>query len=159
MSDTIFGRYDSNGQSTVTVLLTRCILHIEDEEAFSLIAKIVLEDLREAIALHHAATIDEAYKFLFQLGEYKKAPKPDLILLDLNLRSDSGYEVLETIRATDPLKHIPVVIFSSMNAPSAQRKSLALGALAHICKPSSYEDYLEVLREIINMIPKQKSKA
>jgi CheY-like chemotaxis protein len=83
-------------------------LHVEDEEAFSIIAEIVLEDLNEAIAMHHARNVGEAYRFLFRVGEYKKAINPDLILLDLNLRLNRGYEVLQIVRGAMALKDIPV---------------------------------------------------
>jgi CheY-like chemotaxis protein len=136
---------------------SRCILHVEDEEAFALIAEIVLEDLREVIGMYHARSVEEAYRFLFKVGEYKKAPKPDLILLDLNLFPASGYEVLEIIRGAVALKSIPVVVFSATDAPSDQRKSLSLGASAHIGKPCSYDGYLKVLREVIEMIPKRQA--
>jgi two-component system response regulator len=134
---------------------SRCILHVEDEEAFALIAEIVLEDLREVIGMHHARSVNEAYRFLFKVGEYKMAPKPDLILLDLNLPPDNGYEVLEIIQGAIALKAIPVVVFSAANTLSDQRRSLSLGAFAHIGKPSSYDGYLKVLREVVKMIPQR----
>ncbi len=134
----------------------RSILHVEDEEEFSVIAEIVLEELDEPITIHRARNVDEAYKFLFQVGEYKKAPRPALILLDLNLPPNSGYEVLETIRGAVALKDIPVVVFSSADTPSERKKSLSLGAFAHIGKPSSYDAYVFILRKIVNMIPNSR---
>jgi CheY-like chemotaxis protein len=134
---------------------SRCILHVEDEEAFALIAEIVLEDLREVIGIHHARSVDEAYRFLFRVGEYQKAPKPDLVLLDLNLPPDSGYEVLKIMQSAIALKGIPVVVFSAADTPSDQRKSLSLGAFAHIGKPHSYDGYLKVLGAVVKMIPQR----
>jgi CheY-like chemotaxis protein len=55
------------------------------------------------------------------------------------------------------LKGIPVVIFSAADTPSDQRKSLSLGASAHIGKPCSYDGYLEVLREVVKMIPQRNA--
>jgi CheY-like chemotaxis protein len=135
--------------------VSRSILHVEDEEAFSVIAEIVLEDLNEAIAMHHARNVGEAYRFLFRVGEYKRAVKPDLILLGLNLRPNRGYEVLEIVRGAMALKDIPVVVFSSADSPVDRRQSLLLGALAVFAKPSTYEDYASVLRKIVTLIPKK----
>jgi CheY-like chemotaxis protein len=107
--------------------------------------------------MHHARSVDEAYRFLFKVGEYKKAPQPDLILLDLNLPPDSGYEGLKIIQGAIALKGISVIVFSAADTPSDQRKSLSLGASAHIGKPGSYDGYLKVLREVVKMIPQRNA--
>jgi CheY-like chemotaxis protein len=133
---------------------SRSILHVEDEEAFVVIAEIVLEDLHEVVAIHHSRDIEDAYRFLSRVGEYKNAVKPDLILLDLNLRLNSGYEVLEFVQGATVLRDIPVIVFSAADSPDDRRKSLSFGALAHFGKPSSYEGYLFVLRLIVKMIPR-----
>jgi two-component system, chemotaxis family, response regulator Rcp1 len=135
--------------------VSRSILHVEDEEAFGVIAEVAFEDLHEVVAIHHSLDIEDAYRFLSRLGEYKKATKPDLILLDLNLRLTSGYEVLEFVQGTALLRDIPVIVFSGLDGPDDRRKSLSLGASAHFGKPSSYEDYLFVVRQIIKMIPRK----
>jgi CheY-like chemotaxis protein len=103
----------------------------------------------QLVSVSPTIVLDEAYRFLFKVGKYKKAPKPDLILLDLNLCPDSGYEVLEIIQGAIALKGIPVVVFSAADNPSDQKKSLSLGAFAHIGKPCSYDGYLKVLREVV----------
>jgi CheY-like chemotaxis protein len=70
-----------------------------------------------------------------------------MVLLDLNLPRKSGHEVLLAIREDNELRAIPVVIFTSSSAISDRRKSLALGAQMHITKPSSFDGFVDAIKE------------
>jgi CheY-like chemotaxis protein len=70
-----------------------------------------------------------------------------MVLLDLNLPRKSGHEVLLAIREDNDLRSMPVVIFTSSSAISDRRKSMALGAQMHLTKPSSFDGFVDAIRE------------
>jgi CheY-like chemotaxis protein len=94
-----------------------------------------------------------ALDFLHQSGPYVNAPKPDLILLNLNIPRVTGFEVLQVINDDASLRDIPAVVFSSSSMDSDKAKCLALGARGFITKPTDLNDFLEVLRTVCNLVP------
>ena len=123
------------------------LLYAEDEDAAVFLLEMALKEANLPITLHRVSDGEEALAFLHHLGAYDRAPKPDMVLLDLNLPRKSGHEVLSAIREDDDLQTIPVVIFTSSSAMSDRRKSLQLGAQMHITKPSSFDGFVEAIRE------------
>ncbi len=90
----------------------------------------------------------EALEFLNQSGMYSKAPRPDLILLDLNLPRKDGHEVLSEIKADFDLQAIPVVVLtSSMDEADALRCNL-LHVDAYMTKPVDLEQFLQVVKKL-----------
>jgi two-component system response regulator len=92
------------------------ILLIEDNAGDARLAKEALRDAKVFNNLSWVADGVEAIAFLRREGKYDKAPRPDLILLDLNLPRKDGREVLSEIKADDKLKRIPVVILTTSQA-------------------------------------------
>lgn len=92
----------------------------------------------------------EALAFLHQKGKYVNAPRPNLILLDLNLPKKNGCEVLMEIKADPDLKSIPVVILTTSNASQDILKTYALHANCYIKKPVDLEQFFTVIRSIEN---------
>ena len=92
----------------------------------------------------------EALAFLTREGAHAAAPRPDLILLDLNLPKMSGREVLERIKTDDDLKTIPVVILTTSSAEEDILKSYRLHANCYITKPVDLNQFLKVVRSIDN---------
>jgi chemotaxis family two-component system response regulator Rcp1 len=90
----------------------------------------------------------EALTFLRQEGEYADAPRPDLILLDLNLPKKDGREVLEEIKADERLKRIPVVILTTSQAEEDILRTYGLHANCYITKPVNLEQFTKVVRSI-----------
>jgi chemotaxis family two-component system response regulator Rcp1 len=90
----------------------------------------------------------EAMAFLCQEGEYADAPRPDLILLDLNLPKKDGREVLEEIKADESLKRIPVVILTTSQAEEDILKTYDLHANCYITKPVNLDQFIKVVRSI-----------
>lgn len=76
----------------------------------------------------------EAIDFLFRKGKFAQAPRPDLILLDLNLPKKNGHEVLAEIKTHDPIKRIPVIIFTTSEAERDILKSYDLHANCYMTK-------------------------
>jgi chemotaxis family two-component system response regulator Rcp1 len=89
-------------------------------------------------------------EFLHAKGKHKTAPKPDLIILDLNLPRKDGREVLAEIKADDELKHIPVVIMTISQAEEDILKSYNLHANCYVTKPIDLNQFIRVIKSIEN---------
>ena len=89
-----------------------------------------------------------ATDFLFKRNDYKDAPRPDLIILDLNLPKKHGHEVLAEVKADEDLKRIPIVIFTTSKAEEDILKTYNLHANCYITKPLDLNKFLEVVRSI-----------
>jgi chemotaxis family two-component system response regulator Rcp1 len=91
--------------------------------------------------LHVASDGVEAMTFLRQEGEHQQAPRPDLILLDLNLPRMDGREVLALIKQDDSLKTIPIIILTTSEAEADVKRSYELQASCYLTKPSHLEEF------------------
>ena len=91
---------------------------------------------------------EEAMAFLRKQGKYKDAPRPDIILLDLNLPKKDGREVLAEIKSELGLKTIPVVIISSSEAEQDIIKSYDLNANCYVTKPVNFDQFIKVVQSI-----------
>jgi CheY-like chemotaxis protein len=112
---------------------------------------LTVEALRENRSTHHLHVVEngtDALAFLRRDGTYAGAPRPDLVLLDLNLPKKSGYDVLTAIKADPQLQRIPVVILTSSSAESDRRRSVDLGADGYVTKPVDLDDFLRVVEAI-----------
>jgi two-component system, chemotaxis family, response regulator Rcp1 len=112
---------------------------------------LTLEALRESHSTHHLNVVEngtDALAFLRRHGTYAAAPRPDLVLLDLNLPMISGYEVLTAIKTDPALRRIPVVILTSSAAEADRSRSTELGADGYVTKPADLDDFLRVVAAI-----------
>ena len=109
------------------------------------------EALREAKVSNNLQVVNDgvaALAFLRREGQYANAPRPDLILLDLNLPKKNGREVLAEIKADNRLKRIPVVVFTTSEADSDVMSVYNLGANCYITKPVDLEQFMKAIRSI-----------
>lgn len=90
----------------------------------------------------------EALKFLKREEKYSGAPRPDLVLLDLNLPKKSGREVLEIVKQDDSLKTIPVVILTTSQAEEDIKSCYKLYANSYMTKPVDFDEFLGTIRSI-----------
>ena len=90
----------------------------------------------------------EALEFLRREGEFADAPRPDLILLDLNMPRMDGREVLQEIKADETLRLIPVVILTTSKAEEDVVRSYKLNANCYITKPVDLDQFIKVVRSI-----------
>ena len=121
------------------------ILLVEDNPDDVEMALRAFRKVRVANKVHVVRDGQEALDFLFREREYSdgaRAPRPDLILLDLNLPKVSGLEVLEKIMASDKLSTIPTVVLTVSQRPEDVRKSYDLGANTYITKPMDFAKFL-----------------
>jgi CheY-like chemotaxis protein len=113
--------------------------------------RLTIEALREAKVhnnLHVAHDGVEAMAFLRNEGAFEKVPRPDLILLDLNLPKKDGREVLDEIKRDERLQHIPVVILTTSQAEQDILRTYKLNANAFVTKPMDLDQFLKVIRTI-----------
>ena len=124
------------------------ILMVEDNPGD---VRLTLEALKEGKVRNNLHTVEdgeEAMKFLRHQDTYAKAPRPDLVLLDLNLPKKNGREVLAEIKADPDLKRIPVVILTVSEAEQDIIKSYNLHANCYITKPVNLEQFIQVVKSI-----------
>jgi chemotaxis family two-component system response regulator Rcp1 len=124
------------------------ILLVEDNEGDARLAREAMRDSKIRNALHHVADGEEAMAFLRRQGRFSAAPRPDLILLDLNLPRKDGREVLAEIKADEDLKRIPVVILTVSSAEEDILKVYNLHANCYITKPIDLQQFVKVVRSI-----------
>jgi CheY-like chemotaxis protein len=95
--------------------------------------------------LHVVENGIETMKFLNQEGEYGKKPRPNLVLLDLNMPGKDGWEVLEEVQDDPELARIPVIVLTSSEAEEDIVKSYELQANAYLTKPVDFQGFLEIV--------------
>src|ERR1041385_4315399 len=124
------------------------ILLVEDNPGDARLTREALRDAKVRNNLHVAPDGVEALAFLRRQGKHAAVPKPDLILLDLNLPKKDGREVLEAVKQDDQLRHIPVVILTTSPAERDIVESSRLRANAYVTKPVDLEQFLRVVQSI-----------
>ena len=124
------------------------ILLIEDNAGDARLAKEALRDAKVRNHLTWVADGVQALAYLRREGSFEQAPRPDLILLDLNLTSKDGREVLSEIKADDKLKRIPVVILTTSQAEEDILRAYHLNANCYISKPVDLDQFIKVVRTI-----------
>jgi two-component system, chemotaxis family, response regulator Rcp1 len=129
------------------------MLYVEDEDAAVFLLETALKEAKIEVELHRVSNGEDALAFLNQTGPYRNAPRPNLVLLDLNLPRKGGLEVLSDIQNTEGLRTLSVVVFTSSSLAIDRKKSLALGAQEYITKPSSFDGFLSAIRTVCTYLP------
>jgi CheY-like chemotaxis protein len=124
------------------------VLLVEDDVADVALVTDAFASQDLASDLHHVADGAEALAFLRREAPYPDAPRPDLILLDLNMPRVDGRQVLAEIKADDDLKAIPVVVFTTSAAADDVVTSYGSHANAYVTKPIDLDDFERALAEI-----------
>jgi CheY-like chemotaxis protein len=124
------------------------ILLVEDSPSDAKLTLTALKLGKVANEVTHVKDGVEAMEFLRRKGGFAEAPRPDLILLDLNLPRKSGREVLEEVKADAELKVIPVVVLTTSQAEEDILRSYQLHANCYITKPVNFDRFLEVVKSI-----------
>jgi CheY-like chemotaxis protein len=126
------------------------VLLVEDSLGDVRLTQEAFKDAKVQIDLHVAMDGVEAMAFLGHEGKYADAPRPDLILLDLNLPKKDGRAVLAEIKGNPSLQTIPVVILTTSASETDILKSYMLHANCYITKPVNLEGFLKVVKSIDN---------
>ena len=126
------------------------ILLVEDSSTDVMLTKAALKYAKMSNNLHVVKDGVEAMAFLRKQGQYIAAPRPDLILLDLNMPRKDGREVLTEVKADDDLKYIPVVVLTTSQAQEDVMRAYGLHANCYISKPVNFEQFTNVVRAVDN---------
>lgn len=132
----------SDALSVIDVLL------VEDDPGDALMTQEAFEHHKIRNSLHIVRDGVEALQFLRREGEHANAPRPGLILLDLNLPRMDGREVLAEVKADERLRSIPVVVLTTSEAEEDILRSYNLHANAYVTKPVDFDRFIEVVRQI-----------
>jgi len=124
------------------------VLLVEDSPGDVRLTQEALRDSNRAIHLHVAVDGIEAMSFLRREREHARAPRPDLILLDLNLPKMDGREVLAQIKADGDLKTIPTIILTTSEAEADITKSYQLQANCFLSKPVQLDAFESLVKSI-----------
>ena len=124
------------------------ILLVEDSPSDVAMTVAALREGHIANDMHVAGDGETAVDFLHRRGEFARVPRPDLILLDLNLPKKDGLEVLADVKADDDLKTIPVVVLTTSAAESDVLRSYELHANSYVTKPVGFEPFLAAVQQI-----------
>ena len=129
-------------EETIEVLL------VEDNPGDVRLTREAFHEVNRSVRLHLASDGVEALAFLGQQGAYLRAPRPDLILLDLNLPKMNGRDVLAKIKADSGLKMIPTIVLSSSEANADVLISYQLQANCYLRKPTQWSAFDGIVRSI-----------
>jgi CheY-like chemotaxis protein len=132
----------SEGAHSIEVLL------VEDDPGDVLLTKEAFADNKVKNNLNIVSDGEEATAYLRRQGVHANAPRPDLILLDLNLPRKDGREVLRDIKADPDLRTIPVVVLTTSEADEDILNSYDLHANAYVTKPVDFDSFIRIVRQI-----------
>ena len=124
------------------------VLLVEDNPDDVELMRIGFRRAKFAVNLHHVGNGEECMAFLRREAPYTDVPRPDLVLLDLNMPRMDGREVLAEIDKDEALSHIPVVVLTSSDADSDVLTSYRLSCSSYIVKPVDFEQFSNVVRGI-----------
>ena len=124
------------------------ILLIEDNPADVALTEEAMTKSKITVNINAVYDGNEAMDYLYKKGEFKDAPTPDLILLDLNIPGKNGHEVLNEIKQDKELKTIPVAILTSSTAEEDLVKSYKLHANCYITKPVDMSQFIKIVKTV-----------
>lgn len=125
------------------------ILLVEDDPGDQKLVKISLKDQRIANDLHIVNNGNEALEYLYERGNYSEGvPRPDLILLDLNMPGMNGKELLKLIKSDENLRSIPVIVLTTSDSEIDILESYNLHASGYIKKPVDLTEFKEVMKQL-----------
>lgn len=120
------------------------ILLIEDNPADVELARQCFLESKTPNEVHAASNANAAFAFLRRTGQFANAPRPDLVLLDLNLPGIDGREILRGIKADPELQLIPVVVLTTSEADNDVREAYRLHANSYLRKPVDLDEFIEL---------------
>jgi len=126
------------------------VLLVEDDPGDALIVREAFDHYKIRNTLHVVTDGEQALRFVRQDGEFTDAPRPGLIMLDLNLPRRDGLEVLAELKADPALRVIPVVILTTSRSEEDVLRSYSLHANAYVSKPVEFERFMDAVRQIDN---------
>jgi CheY-like chemotaxis protein len=124
------------------------VLLVDDDDGDLLMIQEALDSGSASHEIHVVHDGEEALEFMRRQGRYPDAPRPDLVLLDLNMPRMDGRQVLAAVKADKELRKIPIVVLTTSRAPADITSSYDLHANAYVTKPMSLDELTAVVRGI-----------
>lgn len=127
------------------------ILLAEDNEDHAFLTKKAISQIENngfKYILHTVRDGEEVIKYIKKVGVYSDEPRPDLVLLDLNMPKKDGFEVLEELKGSPMYKVIPVIVLTSSAAEEDVMRSYGLGTNVYVTKPVNFEEFVEKVMSI-----------
>ncbi len=124
------------------------ILLVEDNPRDVELVRVSLKQARSEAQLHVASDANAALQFLQRTGPYTDAPRPDLMLLDLNMPLTTGQQLLAVVKGDPDLRSIPVVILTSSTAERDILKAYNLNANCYVTKPGELEKFMDLIAHV-----------
>jgi len=124
------------------------ILLVDDNPTDLMIMREAFNDTSVEVVLHSSSNGEEAMKYLRRAGGFAKAPRPDLIILDLNMPRKNGHEVLSEIKCDPLLLRIPVIILTTSQAEEDVSRAYAAHANCYVRKPVDFVEFERVMAVI-----------
>jgi len=128
--------------------MTKIVLLVEDNDDHAELVNQVLEDENIDMQVHWARDGQAALDYLYRKGKHADAPRPSLILLDINMPKKTGLEVLKEVKSDAVLRVIPVVMLTTSDREVEMQNSYLFGANSFITKPVRFNDYIEKIRSL-----------
>lgn len=124
------------------------ILLVEDNPSDIYLTEVALDEARLESRLHVVEDGEAALAFLRRQADYERVPRPEIVLLDLNLPGMDGRQVLAEIKSDQSLRAIPVIVLTTSTAPSDVARCYDLHANCFISKPVDFDQFENVVRTI-----------
>jgi two-component system response regulator len=134
----------ANGIKTLEILL------VDDSPGDIILAQEALKQAEVKNSISIVYDGEEAMAFLRREGKYENAPRPDLILLDLNMPKKNGFEVLAELKTDENLKHIPVVVLTVSDSEEDILHCYNLYANCYVTKSVAFNDFVDVVNSMLN---------
>lgn len=129
------------------------LLFVDDDFADRLMVRRALGESEVDCELYAAAGGAEGLDYLFRRGEYRdpeNSPRPDLVLVDLNMPEVDGWQVIEAIRGDTEIGQLPVVAFSTSSDDRDVARAYALGANSYLVKPDDFGELRDALTVLLD---------
>lgn len=125
------------------------VLLVEDNEDHVFLTRKAMSVANgDVFDLYIASDGEEALDFVYRRGRFPDAPRPDLILLDINLPKKDGFQVLQELKGNPEYRTIPITMLTSSDACNDVSRCYELGGNAYVAKPTSFEEFAEKLKGI-----------
>lgn len=124
------------------------VLMVDDDDGDVELTRTAWKNHKLRVDLHSVPDGEQALAFLRREGQYAQAPRPDLILLDLNMPRKDGREVLADVKSDPDLKLIPIVILTTSSAETDILKSYELGCNCYATKPVGFKEFTDIVKKI-----------
>ncbi len=131
-----------------SALAAKCILMVDENPEHIRIIQQVLSDSQQNYQMQAIANGNDALDFLHHRGQYSQAPRPDLILLDLNLSTQNGLDILTTLKTHEQLRRIPIIILTLTHESDSIFKSYALQGNCYVIKSPDLQQLAHIVKRI-----------